>query len=550
MADGLDEEQIEYIEKEYFAGFKRFGNWKSLLISLSNELPAFLKNVDVLQNQFDNELENLNFIKNKLLITYHDKINDRKSFAKFQNYYSKNKSNYKTSIKKSLLESIDNLELLTNELLQKESITHNDTCEQLITLFDKSVSNLTIIDGKLNNTENNINLATSIINDFIDDKDGITYKNIKKSSKEIDKEKEEAKADAKRLAKLECSIHAHLSADDEAERAEFLEKEFLEKISPIKESRVTRNKNECINYLSSYLDENNNTVEDYQSHCSNTLKSLIDSIQLQYMSDDRPWVIGYSGGKDSSAVVTVVYLALLTLDENLRNKKVYVVASDTLVETPLVVDHINKSLEQIGNQARRDGLPITTHKVLPKPDKTFWTCLLGKGYPAPTQSFRWCTERMKINPVSDFITDKVAEFEEVIVVLGSRSQESASRAQVIAKHKIANTRLARHTTLPNAFIYTPIDTWSMDDVWKSLRCCKLDVTSSNLGVGKNGLIAMSLNGKTHGGGRTLRFGICTKTHQTKANARWLSMIVHHPAVTLVLVAGRVLLSQKTVQWKV
>ncbi|MBF4438248.1 DNA phosphorothioation system sulfurtransferase DndC, partial [Vibrio anguillarum] len=117
---------------------------------------------------------------------------------------------------------------------------------------------------------------------------------------------------------------------------------------------------------------------------------------------------------------------------------------------------------------------ITCHKVVPLADQTFWTSLLGKGYPAPTRSFRWCTERMKIDPVSDFIKSKVSQFDEVIVVLGSRSQESASRAQVIAKHKIDGSRLARHTTLSNAFIYTPIDTWAVDDVWKILRLCHLE----------------------------------------------------------------------------
>ena len=228
-------------------------------------------------------------------------------------------------------------------------------------------------------------------------------------------------------------------------------------------------------------------LREERDHEGFTLKHFINDVQNVYCADNRPWVIGYSGGKDSSAVVTLIYLALLALDEEKRTKKIYVVASDTLVETPLVIDHVNKSLEAIGNQARRNDLPITTHKVLPKPDKTFWACLLGKGYPAPTQSFRWCTERMKIDPVSDFITDKVAKHDEVIVVLGSRSQESASRAQVIAKHKIENTRLARHTTLANAFIYTPIDTWSMDDVWKILRACSLDVTISPMGIGKKWL---------------------------------------------------------------
>jgi DNA sulfur modification protein DndC len=225
-------------------------------------------------------------------------------------------------------------------------------------------------------------------------------------------------------------------------------------------------------------------LREQDNHEGFTLKHFIDDVQNVYCADNRPWVIGYSGGKDSSAVVTLIYLALLALDEKKRTKKIYVVASDTLVETPLVIDHVNKSLETIGNQARRDNLPLTTHKVLPKPDKTFWACLLGKGYPAPTQSFRWCTERMKIDPVSDFIKDKVAKHDEVIVILGSRSQESASRAQVIAKHKIENTRLARHTTLANAFIYTPIDTWSMDDVWKILRASSLEVTISPMGIGK------------------------------------------------------------------
>ncbi|CEO42023.1 DNA phosphorothioation system sulfurtransferase DndC [Photobacterium kishitanii] len=234
-----------------------------------------------------------------------------------------------------------------------------------------------------------------------------------------------------------------------------------------------------------------------------TLKHFIDDIQTVYCADNRPWVIGYSGGKDSSAVVTLVYLALQALDEDKRTKHVYIVASDTLVETPLVVDHVNKSLESIGNNARRDGLPISTHKVLPKPNETFWSCLLGKGYPAPTKSFRWCTERMKIDPVSDFITDKVAKHDEVIVVLGSRSQESASRAQVIAKHKIENTRLARHTTLANAFIYTPIDTWSMDDVWKILRACSLEVTISPMGIGKKWSNDYGLEWENPWGGKNL-----------------------------------------------
>jgi DNA sulfur modification protein DndC len=212
------------------------------------------------------------------------------------------------------------------------------------------------------------------------------------------------------------------------------------------------------------------------------LNHYIADVQRVYCADKRPWVIGYSGGKDSSAIMSLIYMALLGLPKDLRQKPVFVVSSDTLVETPVVVNHINDSLEAIQRGAKRDGLPISTHKVVPKSNDTFWVNLLGKGYPAPTRSFRWCTERMKIDPVSEFIKSTVSRYDEVIVVLGSRSQESASRAQVIAKHKIDGSRLARHTTLANAFIYTPIDTWSVDDVWKILRLCHLETQETPYGI--------------------------------------------------------------------
>jgi DNA sulfur modification protein DndC len=216
-------------------------------------------------------------------------------------------------------------------------------------------------------------------------------------------------------------------------------------------------------------------LSDYESYINQEqfagrpLAEYISEVQRIYCSDKRPWVIGYSGGKDSSAVMTLVYLALLGLPPELRSKQVFVISSDTLVETPVVVDLISRTMALVEKAAKRDKLPITCHSVIPKTSETFWVNLLGKGYPAPTKSFRWCTERMKIKPISEFIKDKVSHFDEVIVVLGSRSSESISRAQVIAKHKIDGTRLARHTTLANAFIYTPIDTWNVEDVWRLLR---------------------------------------------------------------------------------
>ena len=240
-----------------------------------------------------------------------------------------------------------------------------------------------------------------------------------------------------------------------------------------------------------------------EQFASRYLSEFVTDTQRVYLSDDRPWIIGYSGGKDSTAVMTLVYFALLGLPPERRHKPIFVVSSDTLVETPMVVDHVNKSLNAIERGAKREGLPITCHKVAPESNNTFWANLLGKGYPAPTRSFRWCTERMKIDPVSKFIKDSVSKYDEVIVVLGSRSQESASRAQVIKKHKIDGSELAVHTTLANAFIYTPIDTWSVDDVWKILRLCHLETTKTSSGVKNKWHDKYDLEWETPWGSRNL-----------------------------------------------
>ena len=198
------------------------------------------------------------------------------------------------------------------------------------------------------------------------------------------------------------------------------------------------------------------------------LRDLVLEIQDVYTADDRPWIVGFSGGKDSTAIVSLIYSALSQLPKKKRNKSVFVVSSDTLVETPVVVDMIQAVMLDLNSTAAKNNIPLTAHPVYPKTDQTFWTNLLGRGYPAPRQKFRWCTERMKIDPVSEFIQEKVAASGEVIVVLGARSDESSSRAQVIANHEINNSNLSRHTSLPNAYTYMPIKTWSADNVWDYL----------------------------------------------------------------------------------
>jgi DNA sulfur modification protein DndC len=198
------------------------------------------------------------------------------------------------------------------------------------------------------------------------------------------------------------------------------------------------------------------------------LRTRYEQIQNVYLGDARPWVLGYSGGKDSTTALQLIWTALSKLPRESLTKQVYVISSDTLVETPKIVDYIDTSLERMNSAAAAQGLPFSAHKVRPKLENTFWVNLIGRGYPAPSKRFRWCTDRMKIDPANRFIMDKVAKYGEVVVILGVRKSESATRAQVMSLHRIQGSLLSRHSSLPSAFVYTPIDDFSVDDVWTYL----------------------------------------------------------------------------------
>jgi DNA sulfur modification protein DndC len=68
------------------------------------------------------------------------------------------------------------------------------------------------------------------------------------------------------------------------------------------------------------------------------IKDLVAEVQDIYLADKRPWIIGFSGGKDSTCILSIIFSALQLLNSAQLHKQVYVVSSDTLVETPVVVE--------------------------------------------------------------------------------------------------------------------------------------------------------------------------------------------------------------------
>lgn len=192
-----------------------------------------------------------------------------------------------------------------------------------------------------------------------------------------------------------------------------------------------------------------------------------NALKNSYLADGRPWVVAYSGGKDSTLVLHLVYEVLVELGPE-AFKPVYVISSDTQVEAPIVVDYVSNVLSAVRADARTRNIPLTYEMVRPEVSETFWSKIIGRGYPPPTRWFRWCTTNMKIKPSRRAIEKITAEHGSVILLLGSRTAESSQRKRGMDS-RVKNFReLNAHHEIPNAFVLAPIAAWSDDEVWEFL----------------------------------------------------------------------------------
>ncbi len=200
-------------------------------------------------------------------------------------------------------------------------------------------------------------------------------------------------------------------------------------------------------------------------------EDIIKEIMVVYKHDERPWLIGYSGGKDSTLLVSLVYEAMKRLKDAGAelSKRVYIITSDTMVENPIVRNYMHSSSDSINKAADNDRLNIQADVIYPEPDQTFWSRVIGLGYPTPEPpGFRWCTERLKINPMNKYVNDRIKESGEIIVLLGVRKGESLTRLKTITAREIEGKLLNMHNDIPNAYVYNPITEIPNELVWDFL----------------------------------------------------------------------------------
>ncbi len=250
--------------------------------------------------------------------------------------------------------------------------------------------------------------------------------------------------------------------------------------------------------------------------------SIIHDLQEEYLNTTRPWIIGFSSGKDSTCLLQLVYEMLKLLKPEQRTHTVHVLSTNTMVESPAVAIRMKKLCEKIQAAADRDGIPLDVQLLRPKITDTFWVNLIGRGYPSPNKWFRWCTSRLKIKPMDEYILSNVKRNGEVLVLLGTRKAESSNRAKSLEKHQIEDMKLRKHGSIKGAFVYAPLENMTDQNVWDYLLDNNPGWGGTNeelykLYAGETAEISFIMDGRAPPSG-TSRFGCwtCTVVEKDKA----------------------------------
>ncbi len=191
------------------------------------------------------------------------------------------------------------------------------------------------------------------------------------------------------------------------------------------------------------------------------LLETISRIVTAYNSDSEPWIVGYSGGKDSTAVVKLVFQSLLRVEN--PHKAVTVIYCDTGVEIPMASTLAREALNGLEPEAREFGLPISVRVLSPPITERFFVKVIGRGYPPPTDKFRWCTDRLRIDPVSTFL--KSEQLTSATVVLGARELESSTRRLTLSENETNDRFWKKQRDAGNRRLFMPILDYSIRDVW-------------------------------------------------------------------------------------
>lgn len=220
---------------------------------------------------------------------------------------------------------------------------------------------------------------------------------------------------------------------------------------------------------------------------------------------------------------SLIFDAILSLPPALRKKPVSILCTDTRVEIPAIAEMIEGTLDRMRKCSQQNDLKIDVNLLKPTMEESFWVNIIGRGYPPPNRNFRWCTQRMKIDPVNVFVKRRIGHWGEAIIHLGARRSESSTRAQTMSSRETRNG-LHRHPDLPRVWVSNPIEFLSTEEVWAYLLQKPNPWGGDNRGLYKlyasasNGECPIQIDTSTPSCGNS-RFGCwtCTVVDRDKAS---------------------------------
>jgi DNA sulfur modification protein DndC len=175
---------------------------------------------------------------------------------------------------------------------------------------------------------------------------------------------------------------------------------------------------------------------------------------------DAHWILGFSGGKDSTALLKIFCVAANKV-KNLQ-KKIDVIYCDTGVENPALDLYVKRLFSKLKKEFLDSRSPFQTHILRAPVKDRFFVKIIGRGYPPPTNSFRWCTKSLRIRPVAEFIANAAAD--NAVVSLGLRRSESQQRDRSRIKAGGEYWQVQREGT--NHYrLFLPILDMTVAEVW-------------------------------------------------------------------------------------
>jgi DNA sulfur modification protein DndC len=108
----------------------------------------------------------------------------------------------------------------------------------------------------------------------------------------------------------------------------------------------------------------------------NSYRDIIDSLVQLYTADDRPWLVGFSGGKDSTMLASLIFNSVMAVPAAQRKKPVAVLCTDTRVEIPAIAEIVEGTLSRMYKFSQQKGLNIEVNLLKPPPEQSFWVNII------------------------------------------------------------------------------------------------------------------------------------------------------------------------------